>query len=396
MSFHPTSLLCLVMLALSLISVAQAKQNPAAQALAGQLKPQGLTPKGDAGGLNKVRDQIIRILNGMEESAVSNGPGGKDLVATAYRFYRPEVGPSQQAAAVGTLTDMWSDARAMGLFDETHKFTGKITRGTDAGQACVFEYIVPMSLAPSFSRDVTNVRIVAPSQKRAEKAEPTTAEQAYLVTLKAVEREVSGMKSLAAIENAPKTNAVGQTAEEAKKIWSEEMKRNGAAAEELPSISLRGRVVGTPSKATGEKWVTQLEITNLSQHATEVDVDCIFIGTTDKDRQNYVMGEPKKKLQLRSGEMQKVEFDTPMREGDYKNRTDDFEKLTKGERAKSSAYYRGTLWRVNHKKGVAATFATDPSMLSLLDKVADASSKLETLPKLYLDPKTWPKYEPKG
>ena len=64
---HSTPLLCFALLTLSLTGVAQAKQNPAAQALAGQLKPQGLTPKGDAGGLNKVRDQIIRILNGMEQ-----------------------------------------------------------------------------------------------------------------------------------------------------------------------------------------------------------------------------------------------------------------------------------------------------------------------------------------
>ena len=249
-----------------------------------------------------------------------------------------------------------------------------------------------MSLAPSFSRDVTNVRIVAPGQKRAEKAEPTTGEQAYLVTLKAIEREVSGMKSLAAMENAPKTNAVGQTVEEAKKIWSEEMKRDGAAADELPSISLRGRGIATPSKATGGKWVSQLEITNLSQHATEVEVECVFIGTTDKDRQNYVMGEVKKKLQLRSGEVQKVDFTTPLSEGDYKDRTDDFEKLSKAERAKSRPYYRGTMWRVHHKKGVAAMFATDPSLLSLFKE--DAATKLETLAKLYLDPKTWPKYEP--
>lgn len=385
-------MVCLAMFTLSLLGVAQAKQNPAAQALAGQLKPQGLTLKGDAGGLNKVREQIIRILNGMEESAVSNGPGGKDLLSTAYRFYRPEVGPSHQAAAVGTLTNMWNDARALGLFDETHKFTDKITRGADAGQACVFEYIVPMSLAPSFSRDVTNVRIVAPSQKRAEKAELTTGEQAYLVTLKSIEREVLGMKSLAAIETAPKTNAVGQTLEEAKKIWSDEIKRDGAAADELPSISLRGRGIGTPSKATGDKWVSQLEITNLSQHATEVEVECVFIGTTDRDRQTYVMGEVKKKLQLRSGEVQKVDFTTPLSEGSYKSRTDDFEKLSKAERAKSRTYYKGTMWRVNHKKGVAAMFATDPTLLSLFKE--DSAVKLDALPKLYLDPKTWPKYEP--
>lgn len=387
-----TKIVCFVVLILNFSTVVQAKQNPAAQALAGQLKPQGLTPKGDAGGLNKVRDQIIKILNGMEQSSISNGPGARELLSTAYRFFRPDVGPSHQAAAVATLTEMWSEARGLGLFNEEHKFIDKITIGPDAGQPCVFEYIVPMSLAPSFSKDVANMRLVAPSRKREQKGEVTFKEQAYLSTLKAIEREVAGMKSVASIENGPKTNAVGQTAEQAKKIWSDEMKRNGEASDELPSISMRGRISGTPTKASGDKWVTQLEITNLSQHATEVVVECIFIGSTDKERQTYVMGEPKKKLQLRSGEVQKINFETPLREGDYKNRTDVFEQLSKDERAKSHAYYRATLWRVNHKKGVAATFSTDPSKLSLFDK--DAAIKLESLPKLYLDPTTWPKHEP--
>ncbi|WP_156346333.1 hypothetical protein [Verrucomicrobium spinosum] len=43
---------------------------------------------------------------------------------------------------------------------------------------------------------------------------------------------------------------------------------------------------------------------------------------------------------------------------------------------------------MNHPKGTAATFATDPVMLDLLQENAEV--KLDALPKLYLDAKTWP------
>ena len=51
--------------------------------------------------------------------------------------------------------------------------------------------------------------------------------------------------------------------------------------------------------------------------------------------------------------------------------------------------YRGTIFRVHHAKGIAGMAATDPSLLSLFDKEADPT--LADLPKLYTDPKSWPK-----
>lgn len=367
-----------------------AKNYVAAKALAGHLKPQGFTAKADPDGLNKVRGQIANILNAMESSEVKAGPGAQELLDTAYDMFRPEVGPVHRTAATAALTAIWSEARALGAFDEGNKFTGKITRGVDAGQAVIFEHIVPLNLAPAFSKDVANVRIVAPSKKRAEGANPTEREVAYLNALKAIEREAAGMKNLAKIEDGPKTNAVGQTLQEAQKIWQEAMKRDGEKALEKPSITLLGRLLSSPSHRNNYRWVAQAEVTNFSAHATEVELECIFMGTTDKQRQNYLMGERKQKLQLRAGEAAKLTIDTPLNEGDYKRRTDDFEQLSKTERNVSQANYRGFILRVNHAKGVAATFATDPVMLGYLEK--DAEKKLDSLPKLYMDPKTWPKY----
>lgn len=373
---------------LAFMGIAQAKNYPAARSLAGQLSPQGLTPTADPGGLGKARDQIQKILTGMEQSQVSGGPGANDLLETAYEMFVPKVGPAHRNAAVGTLTSMWTEARALGAFDEQNRFTGKITKGADAGQAVVFEYIVPMNLAPKFSRDVANVRLVPPSKKRSEGAKPTDRELAYVSTLQGIEREMTGLKSVASIENGPKMNVLGQTRAEAEQLWKEQMKQAGDKALQKPSIVLQSRLASTPSKRNGYKWVVQAEVTNMSMFPTEVEVECIFLGTTDKYRQNYVMGQPKQKLQMRAGQAEKLVFETPMNEGAYKGRADDYEKLSKAERAGSQASYRGAIIRVNHSKGTAATFATDPVMLDLLQDTAEV--KLDSLPKLHLDAKTWP------
>lgn len=368
----------------------QAKNYVEAKALSGQLRPQGLTPRADSDGLNKVRGQVARILSAMEESEVNAGPGGQELLNTAYSMFRPDVGPVHRMAAVGALVAMWNEARSLGAFDERHQFTGKITQGAYAGQDVVFEHIVPLSLAPAFSKDVANVRIVSPGKKRAEGAKPTPREEAYVTTLKAVEREIAGMKSQAKIENGPKTNAVGQTLAEAGALWKEAMKRDGELALQKPSIILKGARIATPSNRNGDRWVVQAEVTNLSKHATEIELQGFIFGTTDKFRQTYVMGERKQKLQLRSGEVVKVTFETPLGEGAYKGRADDYEQLSKDERQRSRVYYRGLAFRATHAKGVAATWASDNSLLGLMD--VENSKDLESLPKLYLDPKSWPKY----
>jgi hypothetical protein len=148
-------------------------------------------------------------------------------------------------------------------------------------------------------------------------------------------------------------------------------------------------MLATPSNRNGDRWKIGAEVTNLSHHATEVEVECVIIGTTDKHRINYAMGEQKVKLRLRGGQPVDMEFLSTLREGDYNNRTAEFEKLDKKERPRNRVFYRGTIFRVHHPKGVAGMAATDPSLLSLFDKEADPS--LADLPKLYTDPKTWPK-----
>lgn len=382
-----TSAVILVFAALGGATLLQARNYPAAKALASQLTPMGLTPKGDPGGLGRVGGQIGRILSTMQTSAATGGPSARDLVNQAYDMFRPDVGPAHRTAAVATLTAMWDEARALGAFDDNHQYTGKITRGPERGGQLAFEYIVPMTVAPAFSRDVVNVRLVSPSKKREEGTPLDARAQAYVNTLKAIEREVSGMKSLDRIEDGKPSNSLGQTKEEEAKLFKEAMQKAGEAALELPKVSVNVRMLGTPANRTEYRWRLGAEVTNISQHPTEVEVECIIIGTTDKYRENYIMGEHRKKLQLRAVQVTDLEFFTPLNEGSYKGRGDDYEQLDKKERARSRAFYRGAIIRVHHAKGVAATAATDPSLLTMLE----AEALMKAMPRLYMDPKTWPK-----
>lgn len=151
--------------AVVVVSVPQAyaKIYPQAKKLAPQLRPQGLTARPDPNGLKKAQDQAIKILNAMEDNAATGGPDPRGLLTMAFEF-QPGVGPVHQTALAGTLMQMWTEARGLGLFDENHKFTPTITRGADTGKNVVFEYIVPLSVLPDFSRDIANLRLIAPSR----------------------------------------------------------------------------------------------------------------------------------------------------------------------------------------------------------------------------------------
>ena len=360
------------------------KEDPLAQDLANTLKPAGLTAKADPGGIGAAKGQISAALTKMEHSQAAGGPGAEQLVNTAYTRFRPDVGPVHRAALVASLSAMWREARALGCFNEKHQFTGKISQGKNAGVNVTYEYIVPLDKAPEFSKDLANIRLTSPYKAR-QSDKVSDADLALLTTLNAISREVKGMASLKAIQTRPKTNAVGQTLEEAKRIWEQEMKDDGPAALEKPNIVLKGMLLATPAKSNGNKWQVQAEMQNFSSHATEVELEVLVIGSTHKYRKNYVMIERKQKVQLREGEVTKLSFDTNDK-GFYKAKGDDFEKLDpKKERPKSTAHYRGTIFRVSHGKDVCTVTATDDALVSMVTE--NGGSAYAALPKFYLDVK---------
>ena len=372
-----------------LLAAGKVRYNADAKALADKLRPLGLTAKADPNGLKQISAQVAAALTEIEKRAVTNGPGTHALLKNAYELFRPDVGPAHRTAAIPAVESMWNEARALGAFDESHQYTGKITKGPDAGKDVVLEYIVPMDLAPHFSKDITNIRLTSPSKARAANTPPGQRELAYQKNLQAIEQEIEGMKKLDKIRKSVPTDAAGLTLAEAEKRWKEEMKEDGDAALDLPTVVLKGMMISTPSKRSGNKWVVEGEVTNLSHHATEVELQCIVIGVTHKGREDYIMLDQKKKLHLREAQHMRVTFET-LDYNTYKGRGDVYEDLSKQERGKSRASYRGTIWRVIHAKGIAASFATDDSMLDMLKK--DSKRNVDDMAKLYLpDPKDWKK-----
>jgi hypothetical protein len=388
----PSRVLPLFLLALVVPSVskaAKASYDKQAKVVADKLRPLGLTAKADPEGLKQVSGQLAAALTELEKAAATNGPGTHALLKTAYEKFRPEVGPAHRTAAISAIEGMWNEARGLGAFDEGHTFTGKITKGADAGKDAVFEYLVPLTLSPKFSKDVANIRLVSPSRARAEGAPVGARETAYQQNLESIAKEIDGMKSLAKIGAKTQTDAAGLTKDEAAKRFKAEAARNGDAFDEKPSIILKGQMISTPSKRTGNKWQVEAEVTNLSQHATEVELQTLVIGTTHKSRENYIMLDKKQKLQLRGTQVVRIMADT-LDEGTYKSRSNLYENLDKKLAAKSQANYRGSIWRVLHGKDVVAVFATENSLLDMLK--SDSKRNLENMAKLYLpDPKDWTK-----
>lgn len=353
---------------------------PLAKALAPQLRPIGLTAKAEPGGLNQVKGQIIRILNAMETSAQTGGPDGSALIGKAFEF-QPNVGTLQSQAMKRSLVQMWQQAHVLGCFDDKHQFTGMITKFGDAGSQAVFEYIVPLEHVPHFSRDISNVRLVAPSKSRANNAADATRDLAYLPQFRDIEREILNAK----LSIKPPTNNFGQTKEEAAKLFNEEMERVGILNQETPNIRLTGRLTEQPMKRNGYQWVYSIEVVNLSQHPTEVTAQWWLLGDTELKHLNYLMAEGSEKLQLRSMATHKSEFKTKAK-NHYDGRADDLDGLgiKDPRRSKTETKYRGAVIRIQHgKEQVVATWTSDPTMARCLGTDPEPEYDLKRLPKLY-------------
>jgi hypothetical protein len=353
---------------------------PLAKALAPHLRPMGLTAKAEPGGLEQVKGQIIRILNAMETSAQTGGPDGSALIGKAFEF-QPNVGTLQGQAMQRSLVQMWREAHMLGCFNDKNQYTGMITRFSDAGSQAVFEYIVPLDHAPRFSRDISNVRLVAPSKSRANNAADAARDLAYLPQFRDIEREILNAK----LSIKPLTNNFGQTKEEAAQIFKEEMERAGAAGQEAPNLKLSGRHSEQPTKRNGYQWIYSIELVNLSQHPTEITAQWWLLGDTELKHLNYLMAEGTEKLQLRSMGTHKAEFKTKAK-NHYDGRADDLDGLGPKDRlrGKTEPKYRGAVIRIVHGTDkVIATWTSDPTMARCLSPEPESEYDLKRLPKLY-------------
>lgn len=378
----------LVLLLVSGAGQVRAENNPRAKALAPQLRPLGLTPKADPQGLNQLRPRLVAILSAMQSSYQGGGPDGRTLISSAIELV-PNVGDTQRMVLIGNLTQMWKEARALGCFGADHQFTGLITLGPDTGKQAVFEPIVPVDLVPGLSRDISNIRLTAPSRSRENGGADATRDAAFAKQLQAVQSEMQASADQAKIakDNKPKPeeprNRMGETAAEQAALFQAEMARAGAAAGKPPSLKLQGRLVQQPSKRNNYQWVYGIDLRNISARPAELTVEWWIVGDTDIKHLNYLMAQGTEKVQLRSAGIQTLEFHTKSK-STYDNFADDLDELPAKDkrRAKTEPDYRGAVIRVLHGKDtVLATWASDASMARALSEDPPAEFDLDRLPK---------------
>ena len=361
---------------------ASSRINKSAQALAKHLAATPPAKKASDGDLAKARQRMIAAIELVEANNRSNGPRPESLIENALDF-REDMGDYERLLTMNAVLSAWREANGRGLFDEKGKFQARITRGRGVGDSCFFERIVRAELLPSASNQLANLRLVTEEEKRpaGEQADPPDhLELAYRDQLEKMIAEKSGIRKLAAIDKGPETNALGQTEKQAQLLWEKEVEEAGGDLSELlPNIRLDGRITGTPSHMTKDRWRATAEVANLSNFPTEVNIDIYLIGITDRKRDHYLMARSTQSLKLRRGESRSVEAYTRA-ESSYKGKADDHDEVPKKERKYTKVRARGFVMVVRHGDEVVAFTGSDRLLGGYGDPEAK-DSPLRALPK---------------
>lgn len=358
-------LIALLLAAPPAVYGAGSRLNKDAQALARHLAP---TPaaksfKGDtAGALGKRMAPLLEIL---ERSYRTNGPGPESLISKAYSF-RDDLGRYEEVMLANALLSAWREANALGLFDESGRFRPEVAKGRGVGDKVLFELIVPGEAYPPGSNQLANLRLVRLDEKRKPDAELTLRESATLEQLRKMVEEKENLTAQKKWENPDPTNALGQTKEEHLYIWENEVARAGEAVKQLPTVRIRADIEATPSRMTEERWRLGCEVGNLSRHPTEVKLEVYLIGITDRKRDHYIMMKSEQSLKLRAGEMRNVDIFSRAKQS-YKKPADDHDQVPKKERKYTKVRFRGYAVRVSHEKGLVTFVGSDQRIAGYVD-----------------------------
>ncbi|MEM9018177.1 MAG: hypothetical protein AAGC68_14270 [Verrucomicrobiota bacterium] len=368
---------CLILHAIALaaatLAAAPSRLNKDAQALAKHLAPSNPAKsykREDIGGISKKMVAIVEIL---EKSYRSNGPTPESLIDKAFSF-RNDLGPAEEVALSGALLDAWRAANGMGLFNERGQFDPVVTKGRGMGERTLFELIVPGEVYAPASNQLMNVRLIREEERRSQgTTELTAREKAVGGRIKQAIEERKERQEIAAFRKGPKTNALGQTEEEHRYLWDNEMAKAGDLAKEAPKIRVAADLEATPSHMTKDRWRIGCEISNISSHPTEIKAEVWLIGMTWKKRDHFIMTKQEFPFRLRSGEVREFKVFTKSANS-YKGKSDDHDELDKKERKKSYVRYRGFMVKITHETGVTAFIASDRSLASQIDPENESST----------------------
>lgn len=356
---------------------ADSRMNRSAEDLARHLAPVPPAAKVNAKHMDGLRQRMITIIEKLEASSRGNGPGPESLLAKAYDF-RDDIAPIERLLTSNAILNVWREAEGRGLFNGIGKYNGTITKGRGEGRECVFELIVPAEACPPASNQLANLRLVPAEIRRTDPQKLDAREQSYRGELEGLIAEKARNRVMQKQENPEATNALGMTADDVAKRWEREMAAAGEAAKKAPNIRLAGRVSGTPSHPTGQRWRVAIEVVNASAHPTEIILETHLVGHTWKKRDYYTMAKSSRSLKLVANETRTLEFFTKP-EGNYKKPADDHDGLSKAERAKSAVRYRGFVAVARHGDEVVSFTGSDQRLAQFGDPDSE-DSPLNRLP----------------
>ncbi len=356
--------LCAITLLLVPCLFAAKKITPAALALGKQLSPAAPARSYKPESLAPLSAKMIKVLEILQKSYQSNGPGPDSILATALGS-REDVGSWEELMLSRALLDAWKKADYMNLFDKNGDFTATSAHGSKSGEKILFELIVPGEVYPPASNQLANLRLISVSEKRTPDSPLTPREQATHQQLIKMVDAYSDRKAAAKLKG-PKTDSMGLTKADSDKAWEKARAEAGDQANARPNIIINPKLEATPSHMTQNRWRLGCEFRNLSSFPTEFKAEVWLLGVTDELGEYYIMKHEEIPLKLRSSESRKIEVFTKS-ERSYKTKADDFDQLTKKERKDSRVRYRGYVIRIIHNKKVISFAGGDSLMTNFAD-----------------------------
>ena len=369
--FLPGVILIFLMTVTSPLGAEDPKMNRSAKALATLLAPTPSSPGDKPADFGNLRQRMIALVEAVEASNRTNGPGPESIVSKAYDF-RDDVGNIERLLSGNAILGVWREAHARGLFNDFGKFNGEITKGRGAGSACTFELIIPAGVYPQVSNQIANVRLVPEESKRNPESPLSLREESYRAELVKMLAEKNRTAAVTRFENPPPTNALGVTRQESLALWQKAMDEAGEAGKRPPNIRLEGKVTGTPSHPTRQRWRVETEVINFSVHPTETTIEIYLIGYTEKKRDYYLMAKSSHTLKLRANESHHLEVFSKA-ESTYKKAADDRDALSKEERSQSRVYFRGFVVVAKHGEGVVTYIGSDQRLTEFGNPKAEKS-----------------------
>ncbi len=279
--------------------------------------PKNVDAKRVANAIPKLNSQVTRevaekqmrdLIHFIEITKRGGLSANTSLVRTAMDF-RNDIGERQKEISAGAILKTWDTASTYGAI-VGNRLTNWATKGRYEGEELVFENIVPSKEIPECKGYIGNIRLVPKSLARKEGEPLDHRDQAYANGLKQVLYEA---KTFAQLQKDSKSQIthLAMSKAEVEARWQAEVALTGDAYKEVPNLQLHAQKMGTPSKLNGNRYKLRVEVTNVTQHPTEVKIESTIVGYTDNGNKLYELARDTRILRMRRSQVDDYLIQTP-------------------------------------------------------------------------------------